>query len=76
MKNNFFNKNVLNNNIKHKIKRKVISEGLKFIDIEEIIKEKQISIDSIYPEGNFYEQHFNEKGYKLISNIIFNNIKL
>ena len=76
MKNNFFNKNILNSNIKQKIKRKVTDEGLKFIDIEEIIKEKKISIESIYPKGNFYEQHFNEKGYKLISDIIFNNIKI
>ena len=76
MKNNFFNENSLNNILKEKIKKKVIEEDLIFVDLEEEIREIDIPIDTIYPDGDFYEQHFNERGYKIISDIIKNKIKL
>ena len=58
---------------KKKIKNLVISNNIKFIDLVEVFK-KQTEEDPInlYNLGLF--GHFNAKGYKIVSEIIIENV--
>ena len=65
---------LVNYSYKKKIKNLVISNNIKFVDLVEVF-EKQSKEDPInlYNLGLF--GHFNEKGYKIISEIIIDNVK-
>jgi hypothetical protein len=65
-------RNLQNENNKKEIKEIAKLNNLKFIDFEQLIKNKVSKPLSLYPELSKSEIHFNEKGYKFIAEIIKN----
>ena len=65
-------RNLENKNNKKEIKEIAKLNNLKFIDFEQLIKDKVSKPLSLYPKLSKSEIHFNEKGYKFIAEIIKN----